>query len=976
MLEGCCMIGADLPPAPEKWQRLREIHAQAMDVPPEQRFALALRLCEGDSELESQLRSLLSAHDEVGSFLCEPAIAALDIMTCSQATPELKPGIVLAKRFKVQRFLNRGGMGEVYEAWDSELCEMVALKTIRPEIASDPTVIERFKGEVKQARQIAHPNICRVYDLFSHGDPPSERIWFLTMQLLEGRTLSERLRQEGAVSTGEALMLIEQMIAGLTAAHELGIIHRDFKSANIMLVPGAGKVPRPVITDFGLATRILKADSDSSRFRGQGTPVYAAPEQLRKGIVGSAGDQYSLGIVICEMITGKRPTSVSFESDQPSPIELPVDTPLKGRWKAVISRCLEIEPENRFGSLTEILTELSPRRRHSPVLRWLIAVGCLPLLVTAALLVPTTVDRKPTIRNLKQLTPAMDLSTSPSISRDGKIIAYASDRSGSGSSDIWVQHLPDGAPTRVTSDSAGADDPSLSPDGRIVVYTARRDRAGIYISNVDGGGEKLLVPGGRSPRFSPNGHFVLYWTGDDNQSMPSGRIYVIDPAGGTPVQLAVEFADARDAIWNSDGRHILFKGCPTSSSVPACWDWWVTTIDGETPRDTKVLAMLAERKMVPMGEFGGWYGNTVLFNAARGREVHLWEVVVSPLSAVVTGEPRELTPGDAREEVISSSLANDNVLALTDLSSAIHVWRIDHVTAPEHTKAYRVTGDADMDLDPYISNDGRWLTFARGLSADRDLWVRDTLSGKETVFPAAGSDKFSPVIDETGSTLAYETWEGGVPSVILARIGGGQPARICVGCRTPTGWFNGKTGLLLSDASNTQVEMFRLDTGHFQSVLNKQGAFVTGATWSPANHYVLFSVSADHQNGQIFAARFAPGASLPDPHWIAITNPTESAQIPRWSGDGKTVYYLSNRDNSLCVWGRHFDSSIGRPVGAPFAVQHFHNQRFSLSGITSHSFNLSAARDSVYLNVAEMSGTIWIGKLDRATYPFRVSKFW
>ena len=141
------------------------------------------------------------------------------------------PGDLIANRFEILRFLSRGGMGEVYEAWDLELKERVALKAIRPEIALYADVLERFKREVKQARGISHPNVCRVHELFSHEPNPDVKVWFLSMEFLEGVTLSDHLRHHGPMPTSSAFELVEQMVHGLIAAHALGVIHRDFKLA-------------------------------------------------------------------------------------------------------------------------------------------------------------------------------------------------------------------------------------------------------------------------------------------------------------------------------------------------------------------------------------------------------------------------------------------------------------------------------------------------------------------------------------------------------------------------------------------------------------------------------------------------------------------------------------------------------------------------------------------------------------------------
>ncbi len=194
-------------------------------------------------------------------------------------------GQVVAGRFEILHFLNSGGMGEVYEAWDSELKERIALKTIRPEIAFSLSAIERFKREVKQARAISQVNVCRVYEVFSHTQPSGDRIWFLTMELLDGETLSHLIKRGGPLPASQALVLIEQMVAGLSAAHDLGVVHRDFKSSNVMLVSTERARTRAVITDFGLALNVLTELSGGLDSSGVGTPQYMAPEQKRGGQV-------------------------------------------------------------------------------------------------------------------------------------------------------------------------------------------------------------------------------------------------------------------------------------------------------------------------------------------------------------------------------------------------------------------------------------------------------------------------------------------------------------------------------------------------------------------------------------------------------------------------------------------------------------------------------------------------------------------
>ena len=299
-----------------------------------------------------------SADKSTADFLGSSTVAEFHRLPAAKPVQSLPCGQIVAGRFEILRFLNRGGMGEVYEAWDSDLEERIALKTIRPEIASSPSATELFKREVRQARAISHVNVCRVHEAFSHELPSGDRIWFLTMELLEGETLSEHLRKHGPLQSAEALEFVEQMVAGLAAAHELGIIHRDFKTSNVMLVNAGEHKTRAVITDFGLSLKIL-SELRAAHQGGEGTRQYRAPEQERGGDIEFAADQYSLGVVMCEMLTGRLPVKpVSGKKALLPPGRL------SPKWEAAIRRCLEFRPEDRFKKVADVAIALNPLR-HS-----------------------------------------------------------------------------------------------------------------------------------------------------------------------------------------------------------------------------------------------------------------------------------------------------------------------------------------------------------------------------------------------------------------------------------------------------------------------------------------------------------------------------------------------------------------------------------------------------------------------------------
>jgi serine/threonine protein kinase len=210
-------------------------------------------------------------------------------------------GPIVAGRWRITRFIAVGGMGEVYEAEDVALGERVALKTVRRDAAYDSVAVERFKREVLLARKVSHPNVCRIFEFGVERE-----IVFLTMELLAGETLATRLRERGPMPLVEARAIAVQLCAALEAAHAAGVVHRDLKANNVMLVG-----ERAVVTDFGLARAFSGEASDDTSLTGRGmlvgTPAYMAPEQIDGGPIGPATDIYALGVLLFELVSGRRP---------------------------------------------------------------------------------------------------------------------------------------------------------------------------------------------------------------------------------------------------------------------------------------------------------------------------------------------------------------------------------------------------------------------------------------------------------------------------------------------------------------------------------------------------------------------------------------------------------------------------------------------------------------------------------------------
>lgn len=262
------------------------------------------------------------------------------------------PGSLVAGRYRVIALLGQGGMGEVYRADDLTLGQPVALKFLPDQAAADEALLERFRGEVRIARRVSHPNVCRVYDVGEIGGQS-----YFTMEYVDGEDLAALLRRIGRLPSDKALDIARQLCAGLAAAHSKGVLHRDLKPANIML-DGRGQV---VITDFGLAAVVDQIQGSEVR---SGTPAYMAPEQLSGKEVSVRSDIYSLGLVLYEVFTGKRAftdesavrrrTKADWTPSRPSSVVKDLDPAVE----RAILRCLEEDPASRPASVLSLAAAL------------------------------------------------------------------------------------------------------------------------------------------------------------------------------------------------------------------------------------------------------------------------------------------------------------------------------------------------------------------------------------------------------------------------------------------------------------------------------------------------------------------------------------------------------------------------------------------------------------------------------------------
>jgi serine/threonine protein kinase len=344
-------------------------------------FSEAPLSCLTDEEALASAQGLLSDQESarVMAHVSDCAACRMLVVAAAQGLSENTPaavsqpngrtlalGDLASGRYRITRFLGAGGMGEVYEAIDTEFDTKVALKTLGLTRLDDPAALAQFKAEVQLARRVTHPNVCRIFDFGVHGksapgrrDP--ERVPFLTMELLLGETLGQRLKRCGRMSVTEAWPIVEGIMDGLEAAHAAGVVHRDLKCDNVFLTNGSAEhAGRVVLMDFGLARpQIARGETSLTSSRGLvGTVAYMSPEQVegRRATFGS--DIYALGVVLYEVLTGTLPFSgvspvllaaARLHQQARPPHDLAPELPVG--WNDAVMICLAREPQRRFASI-------------------------------------------------------------------------------------------------------------------------------------------------------------------------------------------------------------------------------------------------------------------------------------------------------------------------------------------------------------------------------------------------------------------------------------------------------------------------------------------------------------------------------------------------------------------------------------------------------------------------------------------------
>ena len=963
----------------DRWSVISRIYHEASARPADDRDQFVRDASAGDADVERQVRSLL-ANSSDDSFL--RTAVPLD-----WRDGQFTPPIERVGPFEVRGLLGFGGMGEVYRAHDASLGRDVAIKILPRQFIADRDRMARFEREARVLATLNHPNIAAIYGVEvvpPEPDAAGSGLRAMVLELVEGETLAERL-QRGAVPLSEALAIARQVIDALDAAHEKGIVHRDLKPANIKIRPDA--VVK--VLDFGLSKALDVASAPEERSvtpaTGHtaeglvlGTPAYMSPEQARGQSVDKRTDVWAFGCVLYEMLAGVAPFHGDTVSDtisailtrEPDLSALPRATPLHVR--RLIERCLVKDARRRLRDIADAGADLDERSvvfalppRSSVLSRRVLAALAVVLLVAAASWFAAARFAQRDSSELREtgvlerLTYDTGLTSMPAVSPDGQLIAYSSDRGGRGDLDIWVQQTGGGPPLRLTTDPADDHWPQFAPDGKQIVFRSERGGGGVYVVPALGGPERLVIAAGRNPRFSPDGTQLAYWAGQFRgpASEHASALFTIPLAGGAPHRIASGFEVARDPVWAPDGRSLVFLGRgDRQRPVAETFDWWWAPLDGRSPVKTGMFESGLLKETIAFqgeGSPAAWTAEGVLFTA----ESNLWLVPLSVENGRPTAPPKRLTTVTGRAEAPSIDRDGSVVFAVTQSQRVIERVSVDPQQAePKPLVVY--TDNRTVALRAGTSADGATMVFDQGFQNYREIWIRDTRTGRQHMLVRVMAEfPGSPTISSDGARVVYRVGDAGGADdsqAFVVELAGGVPKPLCDRCgvygflsdnfRALAVWNERQVIGTIDVRNGARVELIRAQTGR----IDRPHA-------SPDDGLLAFRHTIG-STAKIYVAPLPAGRVAPPAEWQLVEQPTTTGRPAGWSLDSAILYSLLDTDGFRCIWAQRIDRRTGRLAGPVFAVRHLHMQ---MENSPSTSFSNPVTVDGMLYERISRTGDLW-----------------
>ncbi len=854
--------------------------------------------------------------------------------------------------YEIFSSLGSGGMGEVYRAKDPKLEREIAIKVLPPEMASSER-LSRFEREAKAVAALNHPNIVHVYSV-----EEVEGVHFITMELVQGKTLSELIPKKG-LSLNKFFELAIPLADAVSAAHQKGIIHRDLKPDNLM----QDEEGRLKILDFGLAKwrqELLEAgrselptQAATGEGRILGTVAYMSPEQAEGKSVDHRSDIFSIGIILYEMATGQRPftgeTAASVLSSiikETPPSVTEVNPALPSLLWRIIRRCLAKDPSRRYQSSLDVRNELEELKgelasgelvegavvpKRSPVTKWLVAVTVTMAVALAGALAyflreaPSAGLR---FTNPIQITSAAGVEDSPTWSPDGERLAFESDESGN--DDIWVAQLGGGGAVNRTVARVQEDrSPSWSPDGSQIGFFSGTD---VFVMPAVGGPpRKVYAPDSADVTFGVD------WSADGAElavafTGPEGWFIDIFSLPSQETRRITVPRRCLELSWSPDGSTFACVDANNPSDHIASLYLFPST--GGEP------IAVTDRSSRDWSPSWSSDGRRLFFVSNRGGSMDLWQQTIGEEGPV--GAPEPLTVGVGMRRAAFSP--DGTKLAYSKGRLVGNVWRVPMLRerpaswadAEPITIGQAYTGVGD------ISPDGRRLLVGSDRSGNQDIWVLPAQGGAMTQLTTNPTDDGPARWSPDGREIAFRSRRSGNLDLWVMPAEGGparqltsDPERDSRATWSPDGT---EIAFVSYRSGNADIWVVSADGGEPRQVTDHPGGDQHVA-WSPDGKWLVFQSLG--RGSHLWRIPASGGEAEP------LTGGRDFTT--RWSPDGKEIYFVRPTDIDVNIW------AVSLTDGREYPVTDFSGRHGSL-------FWHSLATDGEYLYFTweEDLGDIWV----------------
>ena len=855
----------------------------------------------------------------------------------------LSPDSTLA-HYTIISKIGAGGMGEVYRARDTRLDREVAIKLLPSEVANDSDRLQRFEQEARATSALNHPNILTVYDIGTHDGSP-----YIVAELLEGEELRDRL-DAGMIPLRKVTDYAQQIVNGLSAAHEKGIIHRDLKPENLFITND----DRVKILDFGLAKlRPNPGEQNGSEDATRkaitnpgvvmGTVGYMSPEQVRGDKSDHRSDIFSFGTILHEMISGRRAfrrdtmaeTMTAILREQPE--ELSTSNPnINPALERIVNRCLEKKPERRFHSAHDLgfaLESLSAqsssasssgsglttqtsialigetnRSKWRERLPWIVAgisiVGLLSLLAFT-LARPRRSETSPTVSRFVVMAPEnVNMLLSPELSPDGRDLVFATVKDGETA--LWIRPLGSLIATQIPGTEGVSNPHFWSPDSRSIAFP------------VAGQLKRLDLPGGNPKTLCALPHGVPGNGGTWNKDgvilfSAAGKIFRVSANGGTPELVIGEDPNtdgvSRYPIFLPDGHHFLYLKTGTQQGASYS-EIFATSIDG------------GERTRLTSAESHARYTAAGGGNLIFARDGALVAQSFDAASLKLSGEPYTISEKVSINIMESGffSVSGDGTVVLDPMGSRFDFqvleW-FDRSGKPLGTLGENGSYMSSVS-NQKLSPDGKRVAVSKvdPQTRTRDIYVIDiarNTSSRLTFDP--GEDQY-PIWSPDGSRIAWNSnREGGVTAIyqkLASGVGEDELLLKSDAPISPSAWSpDGRFHLYNRTDPKNGTDIWVLPTdGEKKPFVFLQTPFNESAPrFSPDGKFVAY-ISQDQGRAEVFVQPFPASGN----RWQISNN---GGRAPAWRGDGKEIFFVSIDNKLVSVdvkTGNGFEVGIPKPL--------------------------------------------------------------